>query len=219
MQGYNTRDEVFYLERRWLEFSPDLVLIIFYINDAYNDTTILNMGQELGIYARRPSGLAQYSYLWDLAQHRYATRRTTKAVEAFYQKQYFADPETFFKDPAGFKVDWPVCVTALERAAELAKERKFKLGLVMFPELYKLKGDYPFGRIHKLVGETCRQKSIPFLDLLDTFRGHDPETLWVHPSNHHPNEIAHELAEVAIEQFVKENYLNVKADPVAAKSP
>jgi hypothetical protein len=57
VMGYNTRDEVIYLERRWLAFAPDLVLITFYLNDAYSDTTFLNMGQELALDAA-PTGLA-----------------------------------------------------------------------------------------------------------------------------------------------------------------
>ena len=207
VQGYNTRDEVLYLEHRWLKLEPDLVLITFYVNDAYKDTTILNNGSELGIYQKQPPGLAQYSYLWDLAQHRYQTHRVTKTVEAFYRRQYFSDFENFVKDPGPFNVDWPVCDAALGRVAQLARERGFRVGLVMFPELYELDGDYPFSAIHKLVREACARRNIPFLDLFDTFRGRKPESLWVHPSNHHPNEIAHALAATAVEVFVREKFL------------
>jgi hypothetical protein len=217
VQGYNTRDEVINLEYRWASFQPDLVIIVFYINDAYRDTTILNRGQELGIYDM-PTGLAKCSYLWDIAQHRYRSYHAAKEVENFYQMQYFSDPKTFFDSPGTFRVDWPVCAASLERATQIAQKHKFRLGLVMFPELYKLKHGYPFERIHQLVGETCGRLNIPFLDLLDTFRGRGPESLWVHPSNHHPNEIAHALAETAIERFVRENYLSSSAsEPVSSR--
>jgi hypothetical protein len=207
VQGYNTRDEVLYLERRWLVLDPDLVLIVFYINDAYNDNTIINRGQELGIYNAQPAGLAAHFYLWDMVQHRYATHQMAKAVETFYRNQYFSDAGTVLENPGPYKVDWPVCAKALAHAAELSRTRKFKLGLVIFPELYRLNGNYPFGSIHKLVGDTCQRLNIPFLDLFPTFRGHDAESLWVHPSNHHPNEVAHALAETAVEQFVREKFL------------
>ena len=49
VQGYNTRDEVLYLEHHWIGFDPDLVLIVFYINDAYADSTILNNGSQVAI--------------------------------------------------------------------------------------------------------------------------------------------------------------------------
>jgi hypothetical protein len=51
---------------------------------------------------------------------------------------------------------------------------------------------------------------MPFLDLLDTFRGHDEKSLWVHPTDHHPNEAAHALAAEAIERFVREKFLATK---------
>jgi hypothetical protein len=207
VQGYNTRDEVVYLEHRWLALKPDLVLIVFYINDAYDDSAILNNGQELGISSTQPLGMARYSYLWDLAQYRYTAYRNSKTVEAYYNQNYFADARKVLENPGTNKMDWTVCRAALERAVQLTDERKLKLGLVMFPDLYKLKGGYPFLEVHKLVRETCHRLGVPFLDLLDTFRGHDPKTLWVHPSDHHPNEKAHAMAEEAIERFVRKEFL------------
>jgi hypothetical protein len=205
--GYNTKHEVLYLEHRWLALDPDLVLIIFYINDAYNDRAILNNGQELGIFNNKPGGLAQYSYLWDLVQQRYNAYQASRAVAAYYNKSYFAKAETQLESPDTEEMDWTVCRGALERAAQITRERKIKLGLVMFPELYGLKGGYPFLEVHSLVRETCRRLNIPFLDLLDTFRGRAPAALWVHPSDHHPNERAHALAEEAIERFVREEFV------------
>jgi hypothetical protein len=105
------------------------------------------------------------------------------------------------------EVDWTVCRAALERAVQVTRERNIQLGLVMFPELYKLNDGYPFRDVHRLLQETCGRLGIPFLDLFDTFNGRDPRQLWVHPRNHHPNEVAHALAAEAIERFVREEFL------------
>src|SRR5439155_1571974 len=80
--------------------------------------------------------------------------------------------------------------------------------LALDPDLYKLKGGYPFLGIHALVKESCQRLGIPFLDLLNTFQGHDPAALWVHPSDHHPNETAHAMAAEAVERFVGEEFLD-----------
>jgi tetratricopeptide (TPR) repeat protein len=207
VQGYNTRDEVVYLEHHWLALNPDLVLIVFYINDAYDDGAILNRGQELGIYRANPVGLGRYSYLLDLAQYKYHAYQDSRKVEAYYNQHFFSQARSFLENPGDVKVDWTVCRAALERAGQITRQRNIKLGLVMFPELFKLKGGYPFMQVHSLVRDTCSRLGIPFLDLFDTFRGHEPKTLWVHPSNHHPNEIAHAMAAEAIERFVKEQFL------------
>jgi hypothetical protein len=131
----------------------------------------------------------------------------SKAVETSYKQHSFTDARHFLENPGQYNVGWTACRNALERAVHITRERKIKLGLVMFPELYRLKGGYPFLEIHALVKESCRRLGIPFLDLLDTSRGHDPESLWVHPSDHHPNEIAHALAAEGIERFLQEEFL------------
>src|SRR4249920_2087818 len=69
----------------------------------------------------------------------------------------------------------------MEHAAQLTRERNIKLGPMMFPELRKLKGRFPFLTINKLVRESCEHLGIPIFDLLDTFPGRKPEALRVHP--------------------------------------
>jgi hypothetical protein len=201
---------VMYLEQRWLALNPDLVLIIFYINDAYDDSAILNGGQELGIYDPGPTGLARYSRFLDLAQYKYRAYRQSKAVERYYKRHYFTEARRFLENPGPYQVDWAGCRAALERAVQITRERNIKLGLVIFPELYQLNGGYPFLEVHKLVSESCQRAGIPVLDLFDTFRGHEPESLWVHPSDHHPNETAHALAAEAIEKFVRKEFLQTR---------
>ena len=203
--GYNTRDEVLYLERRWLSLDPDLVLLVFYINDAYDDAAILNSGQGLAI-RDEPSTIGQYSFLYDLVQHAWRKYQESRALEEYDNQHFFTDAQNFLSHPGEFKMDWTVSRAALEHAAELCRARNIKFGVVMFPELYRLKGGYPFLQVHALVRETSERAGVPFLDLLDTFRGQDAASLWVHPSDHHPNERAQVMAEGAIEQFVRRTF-------------
>jgi hypothetical protein len=192
VEGYNTRDEVASLERRWLALAPDLVLVGFYLNDAYNDAAFLNQGQELGL-SLKPSGLARYSYIWDLVQHARELRRTQRRIEDYYRGPYFRSGGE----------GWAECKRALARLEALSRERGFRVALVIFPELHRLDGSYPFEEIHALVAKTARELSIPTLDLLPAFRGRGAEQLWVHPTDHHPNEIAHGLAAEAIAGFLR----------------
>ncbi len=207
VQGYNTRDEVTHLEHQWLDFDPDLILIGFYLNDAYSDHTFLNMGQALGIYQEKPEGLARISYLIDLGQHTYHARQMRQRMDAYYRQHFFMDAQEFLEQPGEAMVDWGVSRNALEHAVALASERDIAIALVIFPELHELEGTYPFEDIHRLVIETCNRLGLPVIDLLPTFRGHQDESLWVHPSDHHPNEVAHRLAATAIVSFLEEQGL------------
>ncbi len=206
VQGYNTREEVLYVEHRWLKYTPDLVLIVFYLNDAYSDATFLNNGEGLGIYLQ-PDGLAQRSYLVDLLQHTWRGQQLRQRMNDYYLQSYFKSAKSFLSNPDETAVDWTVSKAALRHAAELSRQHGFRLAMVVFPELHALDGDYPFRSIHQVVAEAAEAFQIPYLDLLDVYQGHDDRTLWVHPSDHHPNEIAHQLAADALLRFLKSENL------------
>ncbi len=197
VEGYNTSDELAYLEHRWLDFQPDLILIGFYLNDAYSDATFKNMGEAEGVDLRQPDGPARYSYLWDFVQHQWRTRAQRRAIGGYYRPHYFSDPG------ARTDVNWTGCRAALARMVELARQRHIRIALVIFPEFYQLDGDYPFERIHALVAATGRELGLPTLDLLPVFRGRRAQDLWVHVTDHHPNQVAHQQAAEAIERFVR----------------
>ena len=208
-QGYNTRDEVLYLEHRWLAdgLDPDAVLITFYLNDAYADDVFYNMGRGMGIYLNKPTGLAQHFHVYDYIQHAIRARRVRNEMLSFYSMQFFQDPDMFFSIANPKKVDWYACTVAFQHAVKLADKHDLKIAVVIFPELQNLDGDYPFAAIHDLVRRTCESMGLPVLDLLDSFRGKTDRDLWVHPSDHHPNEVAHAIAAESIETFLRDRVL------------
>lgn len=209
-QGYNTRDEQLYLEHHWLEFSPDAVLVVFYLNDVYRDEAAVsfwNNGEGDGVYLR-PSGLATTSLLADWCQHQWRTHTLRQQMSRHYNQGYFTNPRAFFSEvrPSG-DMDWPAARKALERMVTLGRERGFRVGLTIFPELFSLDDDYPFAQIHRFVAAECQQLGLPVHDLLPAFLGHRDEDLWVHPTDHHPNEEAHRIAAEALVTFVRSELL------------
>ncbi len=207
VEGYNTRDEIVTLENRWLALKPDLILIGFYLNDCYSDFTFLNRGEEQGVNKIKPPGLAQVSFLYDFIQHSWAAYQESQGIQKFYQNQFFTDPKAFLESPGEKNVDWTLSRQALVRAAEISRTENIPMAVVIFPEFYRLDDSYPFKAIHKHVTEACRSIGLPVLDLFDSYRGKRDRDLWVHPADHHPNEIGHRIAAEAIEQFLIRNGL------------
>jgi hypothetical protein len=82
------------------------------------------------------------------------------------------------------------------------EENGGKLVIVLFPLLYDFH-DYPFQTIHDKIAANCQRARIPLLDLLPAFSRYRAEELWVHPVDHHPNEIAHRIAAEEIHAFLK----------------
>ena len=68
-----------------------------------------------------------------------------------------------------------------------------RLAIMLFPLLYRF-NDYPFQEIHDQIAIFCEREEVPLLDLLPAYSEYEAEELWVHPVDHHPNEIGHEIA-------------------------
>ncbi len=194
--GYNTKDEVIYLERRWLALDPDLVVITFFLNDAYDDERFaaLETGQaggHLGYNVLIPSRLLR----WAVA--RWKSWRLSREVRETYRAQ-------FSGKPAIEGHDWRDVQASLVHASDLLRQRGVPLVLVVFPELYELGPDHPFADIYEQVAAFAREHAIPVLNLYPVFANRRAEDLWVYVNDHHPNSAAHALAADAIVKFLRE---------------
>ncbi len=196
VMGYNTAQEVALLRRFGLALAPDLVLLVYALNDA---ETALPPGfmSALGLDPppdERPR--ASPSLLLDHLRARWhgreLQRRTIRLTQAAYRD-----------DSPGFSQ----VQDSLREAAALARRHGFALVVVIFPILWQLDADYPFAEAHNRVRASAERLGLPVLDLLDAFRGRDGEALWVHPSNQHPNEQGHAIAAEALLRFLREQGL------------
>jgi lysophospholipase L1-like esterase len=74
------------------------------------------------------------------------------------------------------------------------QEQGARLLVAPWPLFVALEGAYPFTPVHDEVARFCLQAGIPHHDLLPIFRGRPSASLWVHPVDRHPNEIAQRMA-------------------------
>jgi hypothetical protein len=65
-----------------------------------------------------------------------------------------------------------------------------QLVIAVMPLFYSF-DTYPFETIHTVMSEICETHKLHCLDLLEPLRAHPASSLWVHPIDHHPNEVAH----------------------------
>ena len=98
---------------------------------------------------------------------------------------------------------WEQCRDSLAGITKDCREHDIPLLVVIFPFFIELDGDYPFQPIHDIVSAFCRSEGIHVLDLRDVFRGYNGPELWVHPTDQHPNEIAHAIAADAIAGYLR----------------
>ncbi|MFO1076549.1 MAG: GDSL-type esterase/lipase family protein [Planctomycetota bacterium] len=95
---------------------------------------------------------------------------------------------------------------ALRGIRDWCREHGARPAVVIWPFLQGLGPGrfYPFAKIHALVAEFCAQEGMPSLDLLPVLKDVPQETLWVSPSDMHPNEHAQEIVMSALAAFVAE---------------
>lgn len=172
---------------------PDIVVYAFVLNDVSPPQTAdVAPGVDIGfqltnrdLYSEHVDGHAVWGPLsrWfavvRLSRERLATRSIGAETLRMYQDTY-AEPLR------------PELVAALDLTAtmaELAQDRGARFLVVVWPLLESL-ADYPFRDAHRVVVEGLEARGVEVLDLLPGFEGRDETALWVHPTDHHPNEIA-----------------------------
>lgn len=82
------------------------------------------------------------------------------------------------------------------------RERGGRFLVASWPLLVDLKS-YPFTAADEAVAQFCAAAGIPRVDLRPALAAQPAPSLWVHPADHHPNEVAHRLAAEAIVDSVR----------------
>ena len=93
---------------------------------------------------------------------------------------------------------WGESRAALHQMIKLCRENNIPCYVIYFPALYSLNDLYPFKDIHAMVKKEVEMEGAAFIDLFPYLKNRNAATLWVHPSDHHPNEIVHKIAAIAI---------------------
>ena len=186
-------------EREGESFQPDVVIAVFFLRDGTTLRAKEDFFEPLrDELAGRNEGSRLYraSALWRVVRDRLdrlevSKRYTNRFVEAFLG----APSETR---------EWSKAQGNLRRIRDSCRGRSAAFGLVIFPILADLRGDYPFAPIVEEVARFGRESGMPTLNLLPFFSGEHAPDLWVSPGNQHPNERGHAIVAEAMLPFVRE---------------
>ena len=189
-----TAYEITYLEHEGATFDPDLVIVVYVMNDA-NHAGGLDLWDNFR-EQYEASGLVRRSHF---ASYVYA-----RVMRHVYGRRYVRG----LVDSALSETElWATSMDELSRGAQIAQRMDADFAVVIFPFMYRLDESYPLHDLHDLVRSHCESQEIPVLDLFDAFEGRPYADLWVHPTDQHPNEIGHRIAAEAIAQFLNQSGL------------
>jgi len=114
----------------------------------------------------------------------------------------------FYQDIHDLRKNGPGLSSTLAKIAEmknLVESHRGEFLVVIFPIFYSLESDYPFENVHRVMTELLDQLNINNIDLQFAYRHHKTESLWVHPVDQHPNELAHQIAADEIVKWIRGN--------------
>ena len=196
-----------------LDLSPDAVVLDMVLNDGARSPELERRWPRVNdwIMVRQapPSWLERHSSLAAFVAGRYEKLAIARDTAAWYQALY-SDQN---------RDGWMQTRACLQRMRAACKERGIAFGVALWPLIVGLEegADYPFEAAHAQIRTGVERAGIPFLDLLPSLRGRDPASLWVHPSDLHPNERAQALVAPVLADFVQFRLLETAIAPVVAK--
>lgn len=198
LPAMNTVDQRNQLLERGLAYDPNLVIVHFVLNDVEEkgggEGPKVEFFEDYLVVSGSPDWLSTYSYFWSWIRQ--------GIINEVRGRNYIQDCVASFDTDS---VGWHNCQDALRDVKAICEGYDVRLLVVIFPFYHDLNGDYPFQPIHDTVSAFCKSQGINVLDLRDDYRDHRGPELWVHPTDQHPNEQAHEIAAKAIAAYLKDH--------------
>jgi hypothetical protein len=166
--NYNTNMEVQYFFNEGVKYSPDLVVLNYFINDA--EETPRYQGNLLN------ENLQSWVYL---------TGRLDLLLSALGagRKDWMTHYRELYLDGAP---GWQTTQAAAKRLGDWCKARAVPCLLVNQPELHNLQ-NYPFANVNQKLQILAERVAMDYLDLLPSVRNAPEHTLWVTVPDPHPN--------------------------------
>jgi lysophospholipase L1-like esterase len=186
--NYDTVQEVTYYETRGRAFRPDLVVLVFFINDPEP------------VPVESKAFLSTSSYLIAFAINRLDGLLRFAGARPDW-KHYYAS--LYDDDKPGFQA----CKQALGSLAASTQQENAKVLVAILPELREINDDsYPFKAAHQKIKDVLAADHVPSLELIDSLKDHGPESeLWVTPKDDHPNAKANDLISIQLQKWVLAN--------------
>ena len=196
--GWNTDDEYRWLESEGMRFEPDLIVVVYFFNDATHMLT--NPLIANAIYRRATSRSESALVFWGFLKYRFWRYVLSRQTMQAYKAAYFEGDKTQL---------WHQCQADILAIQELARQNHSRLLLVVFPILMDLHHRYYFQDIHDIVVDFLRDHHIRFHSLLPALAAYPGkvESLWVSIDDAHPNEKGHAIAAQSIYEYLRDSDL------------
>jgi hypothetical protein len=213
--GYNSVEQWILLEDTGLAYQPDMVLVIFNMNDieykpelaaeSYGEAEAvpvveIDPGEDVTQFSRN-AGLR--GFVLELERRSALVRYLVPRVGAWLRAAGILDSAEFswvekiFEGFVDSNPGWLEVQRAFAEMKTLADENGFELVVAIFPLLNEL-DNYGGAEAHAALAGMCAGLQIVCVDLLPVFEGLDEHDLWINYADSHPNAAAQQMAADAL---------------------
>ena len=169
--NYNTQMEVQYFFNEGVKYSPDMVILNYFINDA----------EEIPRY--KGNFLNENLHSWVYLSGRLDALLRTFGIGKRDWNAYYAD---LYRDDAP---GWQQTQPSVKRLGNHCRSAGIPCLLVNYPELHNLR-NYPFKHVNFKLEALARSAGMEYVDLLPAVIAVPEDTLWVTVPDPHPNALA-----------------------------
>lgn len=131
------------------------------------------------------SALCRYSNILSYIVHQYERWSVTQ-----YTINHYNEINSLKYNQKGFSET----ISLIEKMKNETQSNGGTFIVAIFPLFYNTQKDYPFTAAHESLSRELAKHNIKTIDLLDSYKGINDSTLWVHPTDQHPNDYAHNIA-------------------------
>jgi lysophospholipase L1-like esterase len=169
--NYNTTMEVELFKWKGLALDPDVVILMFFVNDPEP------------VPPRRPAltyAAIKHSYFGAFLFDR-LVRVRARFIKSFEWDRYYRSLYSA-RNEANIRAN----MQAVKDLIATCRAGGIRLLIVNIPEMHDLK-NYRFGYATDYIRNLAEEGGVPFLDLLPALAAYEPESLWVSPEDPHAN--------------------------------
>lgn len=176
-----------------LQYDPDVVVYGMFLNDAEQSDafrarySLVNERMQGRRRTREGPGLLGFVF------ERLERRRLDRETLAWFAQMY-AEPN---------REGWERTQAHLREMDRRMRERGGRLLVADWPVLLADDSADPLAPAHDAIARACAGAGIAHHDLRAALSGRPGESLWVHPLDQHPNDVAHRLAAESLAPAVK----------------
>lgn len=217
--GYSPWQELIYLKREGLRYSPDLVVLGFYLNDVTEKFSLPQFGGTRGSYQlnhayssvidRWLAWSGGWAALKRVSAHLTLGKNLQKGasdLESLHVERLLTEPDAPFIRKA-----WDITLGNMEKIIKTCRDNRIELLLVVFPDTIQVEAPDLGEEPQEILAEFAEVHSLPCLDLLPELRsaveaGETLENLYRdsnHPTAAGADWVAREAAAFILGKFLE----------------